>query len=324
VSLLSLVGEVAPGFQPLIAPEWTTGWVELLFGVVSLCILMGILLWVYHSMQEPRLYLGRKQADQPGSSSETATGEPTITWEAILRYLVTTAIALTIWYVALLVFLTVATKDRSAEDIALAAAVVVGTARLLAHINPEASHEIGKSVPLVIVSIILIGGASGEENFINVLTDIAANTDAIDNFYWMLLIADILITTVWALLVRSRWRAKQPGSRRLEIRKSLAPLRESIRSIRTFGRPVSSYDWRTVSNESDAVAREVLPSALEGTVPSDVEGTRKPPKPTNGPASGPLDSARVADYAPESWDERPEYDDGADRYAAERPPHHGD
>lgn len=243
--MLSQVGELAPSFQPLTAPEWTTGWAELLIGVVSLCILMGILLWVYHSMQKPRLYLGTKHVERPGSSSETATGEPTVTWEAILRYLGTTAVALIVWYAALLVFLTVATKDRSGEDIALVAAVVVGTARLLAHINPEASHEIGKSVPLVIVSIILIGGASGEENFINVLTEIAANINAIDNYYWLLLIADILITTVWALLVRSRWRANQPGSRRREIRKSLAPLRESLRSIRGFGRPESPYDWHS-------------------------------------------------------------------------------
>lgn|GEM_PF-1146545 len=250
VGMLSLVSDVAPDSQLLTAPEWTTGWVELLFGVVSLCILMGILLWVYHSMQKPRLYLGTKQVEtrqvnESGALAEASTGEPTVTWEAILRYLVTTALALVFWYFALLAILTVATNDRSGEQIALGAAVVVGAVRLLAHINPEASHEIGKTIPLVIVSIILIGGAGGGENFFNVLTEIAANTGTIDNYYWFLLIADILITTVWALRVRSGWRAKQPDSRRTEIRKSLAPLRESLRSIRSFGRPESPYDWRS-------------------------------------------------------------------------------
>ncbi len=37
-----------------------------------------------------------------------------------------------------------------------------------------------------------------------------------------------------------------------------------------------------------------------------------------------LDPSRSARSDPESWDERPEFDDGEYRYTSERPPHHGD
>jgi len=248
VDTLRALGETVPDSQPFVAPEWTTGWAELLAGVVSLCILMGILMWVYHSMQKPRLHLGTAQAALPGDTEtppKSPVGEPTVSWEAAVRYLATTAVAMMVWYLALLVILTFATSDRSGEQIALGAAVVIGAARLLAHINPEASHEIARTIPLVIVSIILIGGSAAGESIVTVLTEIEANSATVDNYYVLLLITDILITTVWALLVRSRWRARQPGSRRREIRKSLAPLRESLRSIRSFGRPETPYDWRS-------------------------------------------------------------------------------
>ncbi len=258
--MLGLVGETDSNFEPL--PEWTdqwtAGWAELFLGVVSLSILLGILMWVYHSMQRPRLFLGSKPLavavggpDESGLAIEgpgtvwRTEGEPTLSWEAAVRYLFTTAIALVFWYAAILVILTVATQDRSAESIALGAAVVIGTTRFLAHLNPEAAHEISKTIPLVIVSIILIGGGGGEENFATTTLELFENFDAVDTYYWLLLVVDILITTLWALRVRSRWRAHQLGSRRLEIWRSLAPLVESVRSIRNFGKPKNPYNWRS-------------------------------------------------------------------------------
>ncbi len=217
--------------------EWTSGWAQLLTGIIALSLLMALLIWVYHSMQRPRLYLGVSTGPQ--------LGEPHASSESIIRYAVTTPVALLVWLIALITILTIATSERTGEEIALAAAVVIGATRLLAHLSPVAAHEISKTIPLVVVTIILIGGAGGAENFVRNVEEIVANADSVDAYYFLLLAFDVLVTTLWALRVRSRWRANLPDSRRREMRTALAPLRDSIRSIRQFGRPEVPYDWRS-------------------------------------------------------------------------------
>ena len=69
---------------------------------------------------------------------------PTARWQAIVRYVVLTPIMVFFWLWAMLFILTVAADNRSAQALALSAAVVVGAARVLAHISPEGSTSLGR------------------------------------------------------------------------------------------------------------------------------------------------------------------------------------
>ena len=90
-------------------------------------------------------------------------------WPAVVRYLVLTPITLFLWLWSILLILTVAADDRSADELALAAAVVVGERHECSHISPEAAHELGKTVPLAVVTLIILGGGNGAETWGNCL-----------------------------------------------------------------------------------------------------------------------------------------------------------
>jgi len=79
-----------------------------------------------------------------------------------------------------------------------------------------------------------------------------------------------------------------------------------------------------VSDETDGGVREKSAPPVKESGHGDAAEPKKPPNPTSGLGNDLIDASRVTEYSPESWDERPEYDDGADRYAADRPPHHGE
>lgn len=82
-----------------------------------------------------------------------------------------------------------------------------------------------------------------------------------------------------------------------------------------------------VVDEPDEGAREVSTQPVDDAArrePADARKPQKPPKSTGDLRNDLMDPTRVGEYAPEAWDERPESDDGANRYAADRPPHHGD
>ena len=221
--------DVPGGASPI--EKWTADWPDLLFGVIGLMILMGIILWAYRSMQHPRLYLAISPKD----------GAPTARWQAIVRYLVLTPIMVFLWLWAILIILTIAADNRSAQALALAAAVVVGAARVLAHISPEASHELGKTIPLAVLTIILLGGGvlngdSGVNRWGELLAGIDENIDVVNTYYLFLVVLDVVITGLWVLRERVNWRSELPGSNRRRFTAKLVPLTNAWRSVRDFGK----------------------------------------------------------------------------------------
>lgn len=199
----------------------------MLSAVLALVVATALLLWVYRSMQHPRLYL----------VSDPANGQPGTTWQALVRYLVLTPIMVGFWFTVILMILTIAAGSRSGGALALAAAAVVGAARVLAHISPEGSHELGKTIPLAVLSLILIGGSNPSlEHWSDVLNEIGANSGALDTYYWTLLALDVLVTGLWFVRQRSRWAGHQPGSSRARWRLDLRPVTKALRSVRDFGK----------------------------------------------------------------------------------------
>lgn len=193
---------------------------------------MGVILWVYVSMQKPRLFLAYRESDQ----------RPVVTWQALVRYLVTTTIALVVWLFALLMILTIAAEGRTAEEIAIAAAAVVGAARLLAHVSPEGSHELGKTIPLAVLTIILLGGSPDINSWAQLVADIDANLDVIDGYYWALLLFDFILTALWLAHQYAKWDTDQRGTFRFKIRAWFRQFAKPFRVVRNFGKPVKPHE----------------------------------------------------------------------------------
>lgn len=201
----------------------------MLFAAIGLALLMLVMQWVYRSMQAPRLYM----------TLDPETGEPVTRWQSVVRYFVLLPFVATIWLLVLLTVLVAASGTRSAQSLALAAAAVIVGARMLAHTSPEASHELGKTLPLVVVSIAVIGGSSPAERMGQVLIEVVQNAGVIDTFIYAIIAVDIIVTWLWYWRERSHWRGEQAGTRRSEMRISFKPLTNRLRAIWNFGKPAT-------------------------------------------------------------------------------------
>lgn len=223
MTVLTALAQTTPDVQ-----RWSASWADVVAGSIMLAIGMGVVMWVYRSMQKPRLYLRYRDADL----------RPIVTWQALARYIVTTAVALIVWLFVILFILTVAANNRTAEEIAIAAAVVIGASRLLAHISPEGSHELGKTIPLAVLSIILLGSSLDGQTWAELVEDLGANAGIIDSYYWALLIFDVLLTTWWTLRQFAKWDTNQVGTWRHRIRSRYRQAIKPFQWIRDFGKPV--------------------------------------------------------------------------------------
>lgn len=204
----------------------------IVFSSVGLALVMGLILWVYRSMQRPRLYLQYREPDL----------RPVVTWQAVLRYLVTTGLSLFVWMTALLVILTVAAQDRTAEQIALAMAAVIGASRVLAHVLPEGAHELGKTIPLAVISLILLGGSTSDIEQETIWTDLEANAAVLDTYYFILIIFDIVLTALWTLRQFGKWDTNQQGTWRHRVRSTWRRWVRPLHIIRDFGKPDVTHD----------------------------------------------------------------------------------
>lgn len=209
------------------APVWETDALFLLMAIAGLTVLVAVIVWIYRTMQRPRL--------RP--SVDADSGAATFAWQALVRYLVTTPIMVFIWFSAILIILTWAARDRSAEELVIAAAAVVGAARLLAHLDEEMARELGKTIPLAVVGVILIGRTSATwQEFVGAIDEFDRNWSTIDDYYFLLVGFDLLVTAVWVGLHFGR-------GHNLIVRVSQARLGRATRSalapwraVRDFGR----------------------------------------------------------------------------------------
>lgn len=213
-------------------PEWAVTLWGLLLLIVGLALLVGLLMWIYRTLQRPRLYVSYREGTQ----------EPYFAWQSVVRYLLLTPIALGVWYYAILIIIGAAAADnREPEQIALAAAVVVGAVRLLAHISTEASHELGKTIPLTAVTLILVGGTASGEGLERLSGALDVHADNLDWLYSVLLVLDFVVTALWAWRQHSRWVAHQPGTNRNRILLRLKAMNAKWKHVRDFGKPAQPY-----------------------------------------------------------------------------------
>lgn len=184
--------------------------------VASLLALCALLAWlVYRSMSDPRLPVIR----EPGSP-------PRVSWGGAARYILTAPPMMLFWYVVMLVLLVIATRGRTSLEISAALAAIIGGTRILAHVNSDVAHEVAKIVPLVLLSILLIGGNLADEEQ---LSRIGAEMEDVLPVFGMdmvaLLVFEYCVTAIW--LLRQRW-VYARAQRRIAAGKPVAgPLRRA-------------------------------------------------------------------------------------------------
>lgn len=223
-NFLSILSQTTP------AERFSTSWDPVVWAAIGLAVMTVIIMWVYRSMQKPRLYL----------TYEAETGEPRATWKSLLRYVVLMPLMMLIWMGSLILILSIAADGRTAEDIALAVAAVIGAVRILAHMTPEGAHELGKTVPLAVLSIILLGVSTDPLTWDERWTALEASSDALDTQYLTLLVLDVVVTALWYWRVKATWKEERPNSVWAQFKAGVRPIVTVLRSIRDFGKTPAS------------------------------------------------------------------------------------
>ena len=174
----------------------------LIQALVAMAAVVLILRSIYRGMQHPRLAL-QEHPDAP----------PTVSWQSVRRYVWTPLVLIPLWYLAILAVLVIAANRggtvRPPLELVVAAAVVVGASRLLAHLNLEAAHELAKSVPLTLISLILISGQTVSLMGAIVLGGalFLLGGSVLISLLW-LGVFDVVITAVWFGYQRRAWRRR--------------------------------------------------------------------------------------------------------------------
>lgn len=158
--------------------------------VLSIALLLVIAMLAavasYRGMQRPRIVL-----TQIGSETFRAgRGD-------VLRYLVSIPFLLMSWNLVLSIVLIVAANELSGDRIVVVSAAVVLAARVFAHISPERSHELAKTVPLTLVTLVLITGGIRSEASLDNIADEFARTSYTPQAIVLLLAAELVVTAAW-------------------------------------------------------------------------------------------------------------------------------
>ena len=165
--------------------------------VLTASILVAMFLAVvgYRAMQHPRVVL-----------TQTVDGQWRASRRDAIKYAISIPLLLLAWNVFLLVILLSGDNWLDGPRSLVVATSVIAAARILAHLSPERAHELAKSVPLTLVTLLLIsGGFRGLTETIKIL-DQLAHTDVSGPALAVPLILELTTTAVWYWVgVRVMW-----------------------------------------------------------------------------------------------------------------------
>ncbi|MCB9412129.1 MAG: hypothetical protein H6525_04675 [Actinobacteria bacterium] len=268
------------GVNPENLPLWSLkGWYLISF-IVAVAVTVLLLRAIYRGMQRPRLEL-----------EYHPTRPPSTTRRDVMRYAVTPLLLVPIWFFAVLAVLLLAANRgqgfRPPEELVIAAAVVVGGSRLLAHVNLEGAHELAKSVPLTLLSLILISGQTISLEAATVaITLLVVNFDSLSYYVLLLAFWDVVFTFGWLVMRRARWRRAQRTSNEAKP----TWIREVWDSIR------EAWGGDDFGPSEAVPTTYVAPSTADGgTVDAGIRRMMLLPDPA--PASAPASAPPAADVA---------------------------
>jgi hypothetical protein len=181
------------GTSASVSPTAVVGATDILSVVALILVAMYIAVLVYRSIQRPRIVLTE---ESPG------------VWRAhrreVILYLVSIPFLLMLWTASLVTILVISTNNLTGPEIQIVASAVVIAARIFAHISPERSHELSKTVPLTLVTLVLISGSVRELSSMEALFGELERTDLTWGATSVVLLAELVITTLW-YWVGVRW-----------------------------------------------------------------------------------------------------------------------
>ncbi len=113
--------------------------------VAVLVVAMVAIVLAYRAMQRPRLVL-----------HESAPGQFRARRRDFWQYVVSIPLLMTLWMGALELILLFTNNALTATEIGVVAVAIVVAVRLFAHVSHEHAHELAKSVPLTIVTLLIV------------------------------------------------------------------------------------------------------------------------------------------------------------------------
>lgn len=178
------------------ASENIVGAIDLLLMAVLIIIATVSAVLVYRSMQRPRLAIYTEQGRWRTRPAHV------LIYVASVPFLV-----LFWWSVLFFILLLTNTPLDGIQTIAITGSIILAV-RILAHVWREPAHELGKSIPLTLITLVLIsGGIRDADSFIEVV-DEAAGVDITVQAIALLVMADWVITALW-YFIGVQWLASE-------------------------------------------------------------------------------------------------------------------
>lgn len=158
---------------------------DVLFTGLLLALMTLLAVVCYRAMERPRLVL-----------TDTPDGPRALRGD-VIRYAISIPFLTALWIGYFIVILAIARNNLEAGDVLVTAAGVVLGTRILAHVWTDAAREIGKVVPLTIVTLVLIAGNIRDDDAMERIVDDLANLDFALATYLLIFSLDYVITAAW-------------------------------------------------------------------------------------------------------------------------------
>jgi hypothetical protein len=184
----------SPGPEVLVAASIVSA-PEVLTFVAVLLVSMLAIVAAYHAMQRPRLVLHEVTPVQ---------------WRARRRdfwqYVVSMLVLIPLWTAGLQIILLFTNNGLTGQEISAISLSIVLAVRVLAHVSREHAHELAKSIPLTIVTLLIVtssGWRTGSA-FDSTLHD-WLNTQLSGPASIIVLVGEFVIAAVWYWLGVRWW-----------------------------------------------------------------------------------------------------------------------
>lgn len=169
---------------------------EIIAWVIVLVVATSVAYVIYRAMMRPRLRL-----------TDTPQGQRAAPRD-IVQYAISIPILIMLWITFFTLILGIADNRLDALSLAVIPASIVMATRLLAHVNSHIAHELGKAVPLTLITLILIAGGVRDENALEELLEELASIDISWPALILVFTFDFVITTVWYWVYVRWWRPR--------------------------------------------------------------------------------------------------------------------
>ena len=201
---------------------------DLLMLTVAIVLATVFSVGLYRAMQKPRLRL----------VFDDEKSRWTVTKRDLVQYAISMPVLVMMWYLYFTMLLFIAPNKLSALGLLLVPAAFILSVRFLAHLWHEAAHNLGKAVPLILVTSVLLTWSTKSDADLERLAQADDNLDPTWPFMLTLLFIDYIFTACWFYVGARRWALrgykvpgipwhKFPQSKRLQV--SREDLRDEAR-----------------------------------------------------------------------------------------------